>query len=391
MTTVVRPYPGYPTHNHYGHHETTLTPPQLPPSLATLFDLRPITGLPSAEEIKLIHAAIRTLNTLLHTPEFQGSNLPVELSQYLFDVQMVCYHEKHSIGISTNDIAYIPPSLPAHIPVKLDPVIGPPSDDQLQSAQTALRTLDSLANVASLFDTDLSMHLSQHLFDLQMARHFQRSIGGQPRAQPPPPNHSSTGTGTCTNTGTQGSNIIDNSNTSPGGSPSQREPPESGGAERDRTQGVNTDLADKPTAADEERRTTESKESTKALVEIREILKDVIKVLVASQNSLAKGFNSSRRAPGDGYSFGAHSLINSKGETPEMQGLPTTRSCSWYYESTGFVEKLSATLLARYLQFYGIGSEMIEAGIVPSIKPGKEEDAKKLLMKHLYIVAGPGA
>lgn len=45
------------------------------------------------------------------------------------------------------------------------------------------------------------------------------------------------------------------------------------------------------------------------------------------------------------------------------------------------MEQLSTTLLARCLQLYDIGSELIEEGIAPSVKPDKEEDAKKLLMK----------
>lgn len=85
------------------------------------------------------------------------------------------------------DIVCTPPSLPVHIPVKLECVVGPPSDDELQSAHASLRISDYYASrtlhvfcliswyqltrmisVASVFDADLSMQLSQHLFDLQL-------------------------------------------------------------------------------------------------------------------------------------------------------------------------------------------------------------------------------
>lgn len=41
-------------------------------------------------------------------------------------------------------------------------------------------------------------------------------------------------------------------------------------------------------------------------------------------------------------------------------------------------------VLARYLQFYDIGSEMLEEGGELTIKAGMEKDAKTMLMRHLY-------
>lgn len=49
-----------------------LVPPQLPPFLATIFDLKPITGVPSGEEVKLVHATIRSLSTFLQSENLAG-------------------------------------------------------------------------------------------------------------------------------------------------------------------------------------------------------------------------------------------------------------------------------------------------------------------------------
>jgi hypothetical protein len=78
--------------------------------------------------------------------------------------------------------------LPTHIPVTIEPIAGPPSDKQVQRVQTALRLSEDLVNsmlthsyfsdwkwlmvvkVPSMYDGDLSMKLSQHLFDIQFGR-----------------------------------------------------------------------------------------------------------------------------------------------------------------------------------------------------------------------------
>ncbi|QRV82957.1 hypothetical protein RhiJN_10973 [Ceratobasidium sp. AG-Ba] len=163
-----------------------LTPPKLPRFLADLVNLRVIEGVPTDSEVKLVHAAIRSLNEVVHVPGLYDPDLTVGLSEYLFGVQMGIwkliksnprntkerYREKYPCIIFPSSTTYTPPQLPPHIRVSLEPVKNTPSDDQIKSVQTALRISENLANVPSMFDADLSMNLSQHLFDIQFGRYL---------------------------------------------------------------------------------------------------------------------------------------------------------------------------------------------------------------------------
>lgn len=52
--------------NNDTHDADALIPPKLPSFLASTFDLRPIIGTPTNEQVKLIHGALRALNSMLH-------------------------------------------------------------------------------------------------------------------------------------------------------------------------------------------------------------------------------------------------------------------------------------------------------------------------------------
>lgn len=143
-----------------------------------------------------------------------------------------------------------------------------------------------------------------------------------------------------------------------------------------------------PTWVHAHEQNAETQESTRILLDIRESLKNVIKVLIASQNSLARSVNSGYRYNTDcPYAPGAHSLINDKGEEPETHNLPTLQGFHAFNTNNGTQRpsQLDKKVLARYLQFYGIGSEMIEEGEDLNIKPGMEEDAWKLLDQRVYF------
>lgn len=43
------------------------TPPALPPYLASTFDLKPVVGVPTDEEVKLIHSVIRVVENASHS------------------------------------------------------------------------------------------------------------------------------------------------------------------------------------------------------------------------------------------------------------------------------------------------------------------------------------
>ncbi|KAG8743795.1 hypothetical protein FRC10_011424 [Ceratobasidium sp. 414] len=96
---------------------------------------------------------------------------------------MARYRDKHPCIIFPSNITHTPPQLPAHVPIQLEPVTGPPSDKHIKSVQTALRLYESMANIPSMFDADLSMKLSQHLFDIQFERYF-RQVADADRSAP---------------------------------------------------------------------------------------------------------------------------------------------------------------------------------------------------------------
>ncbi|KAH7335737.1 hypothetical protein B0J17DRAFT_667582 [Rhizoctonia solani] len=95
-------------------------------------------------------------------------SLLVNLADHLFNVQMGC------------DIHATP--LPAHVSVKLEPISGAPSDNEMIKVQDAIRSYQRFDTVPSMFDPRVSMELFQHSFDLQMARHMRLAGESQPRS-----------------------------------------------------------------------------------------------------------------------------------------------------------------------------------------------------------------
>ncbi|KAG8705232.1 hypothetical protein FRC08_001763 [Ceratobasidium sp. 394] len=158
----------------------TLVPPVLPPFLASTYDLKPVEDPPSDGEVKMVHAVMRALDDVANVPALYDADLAMRLSMHLFGIQMARYRTKHPYIIFPSNETHAPPPLPAHIPVELEPVTGPPSDSQLKSVQTALRISESMVNVPSMFDADLSMQLSQHLFNIQFERYLREVADGGP-------------------------------------------------------------------------------------------------------------------------------------------------------------------------------------------------------------------
>lgn len=59
------------------------TPPELPPYIANSYDLKPVEGVPSDDEVKLIHAVIRAVENVSQGEEtsilWWGSFFKVEM------------------------------------------------------------------------------------------------------------------------------------------------------------------------------------------------------------------------------------------------------------------------------------------------------------------------
>ncbi|CAE6536232.1 unnamed protein product [Rhizoctonia solani] len=113
----------------------------------------------------------------MHDPTFLMS-----LADHLFSVQMARYRSRYSLFTFPSDATYTRPVLPTHISINIEPVSGAPSDDQLKKLQDAIQTYQELRRIPSMFDAHINMELSQHFFDLQMARHMR--VAGESQSSP---------------------------------------------------------------------------------------------------------------------------------------------------------------------------------------------------------------
>ncbi|CAE6515487.1 unnamed protein product [Rhizoctonia solani] len=156
-------------------------PPELPASLRGIHDLKPIVGVPSDDEVISIQSVMHVASRVSGIPGMHDPKFFMQLADHLFDVQMARYRSKYSLITFPSDATYRPPTLPTHISVNLEPVSGAPSDDEMSKVHEAIQTYQELRRIPSLFDARVNMELSQHLFDLQMARHMRIASEGQPR------------------------------------------------------------------------------------------------------------------------------------------------------------------------------------------------------------------
>ncbi|CAE6417338.1 unnamed protein product [Rhizoctonia solani] len=154
-------------------------PPELPISFKKVYDLKPVVGVPRDDEVIGIHAVIHAANRVSGAPEMHDPDLHMKLVDHLFSVQMARYRSRYSLITFPCDATYTPPALPSPVSVNLEPVSGAPSDEEMKKVQDAIQMYQELRRFPSLFDAHVNMELSQHLFDLQMAR-YMRLAGESP-------------------------------------------------------------------------------------------------------------------------------------------------------------------------------------------------------------------
>ncbi|KDN43339.1 hypothetical protein RSAG8_06123, partial [Rhizoctonia solani AG-8 WAC10335] len=159
-------------------------PPELPTYLESVYDLKPITGVPSDEEVVGIHAIIQVANRASGIPGMYSPGLLMQLGDHLFSAQMAVYRSKYTSLLFPSDAVYAPPTLPAHVSVTLEPVSGAPSDEQVTKVQEAIRSYQKYSEIPSMFEPQVSAELSQHLFDIQLARYMHRASEHQPSTRP---------------------------------------------------------------------------------------------------------------------------------------------------------------------------------------------------------------
>ncbi|KAG8743794.1 hypothetical protein FRC10_011423 [Ceratobasidium sp. 414] len=419
-----------------------LAPPVLPLFLASTYDLKPVEGVPSDEEVKMVHAVIRALNDVMNdfgngrlmrdevsVPALYNADLAMRLSMHLFSLQMgrsgsyscwrfvsdtIWLHNNNnprlpslaSIQLVLNapaqgqNITHTPPQLPAHVPVRLEPVTGPPSDEQTKSVQTALRLYESMVNIPSMFDADLSMKLSQHLFDIQFERYIRRIMSEDSPAPATDPQtelpyisgsdgldpHDIQGdAGEAEGNGELDTRDLPMAGATPANTTheSTQLPPRLAiPTSRTTTQNAARQVQHIQPIPDQDcagRVETRLEDTNKLLAEIGDGLKTVKQILVGSQHAMARGINSAYF--GQSYANHTCSFINTEGEDPMHLGLPSPSSMRNMQTWNSSYD----TTLARYLQFYGIGDEFIQEGDEPTIVEGKRDEVKARLLAYLNL------
>ncbi|CUA70779.1 hypothetical protein RSOLAG22IIIB_09114 [Rhizoctonia solani] len=324
------------------------TPPVLPVHLSSVYDLKPIVGQPTDEQVKAIHAVIGAVDAGSRVPNLYGPDLSLQLSQHLFSVQMAVYRKNYPVNVFPGDNTYTPPSLPAYVPVELDPIVGAPSKEQLRAAQHAMRAVESLGN-GPLFDSDLNMQLSQYVFNLHFAQYIQdltygefvpKPTGRTPAIDPPaPPN-------------------ID-----------QGAPPEPVPTEEPVIQ-------ENPIATAIKQQEQVMKE---LMTESKDVLENMNRVLIAIQR------NQTTIAEWDKNHTVHVNPVNDQGIPATEFGLPQLR---YSYMKGGYWINLNHASMAGYLKFFGLGDGLLESDEPPRLKdPQKQADqAWQRIRKHLGFV-----
>ncbi|CAE6537910.1 unnamed protein product [Rhizoctonia solani] len=319
----------------------TYAPPLLPDYLKNVYTLKTIVGVPTSDDVIEIHADIHAFPV----PNMANPEISAQLAQFLFSVQMAVYRNEYPLSAFPTDNTYTPPTIPSHISISLNPVVGAPSDEELESAHGAVRIMENLANTPFIFDPTLSTKLSQHLFNIQFARYLQDSTQGEfsqapvrphtPYEEPSPvvPNvatpeshtsdigaqeTTSVQSGPCRETD---SDLITNRadpepNTMAQPSPCAHEP-------EIIPQNMNCDLS-----------------------RVVDLLIDIRRTLVATYNGMVRNAHSHRQ----------HTVMNEKGELPWLNGLPYI---SPYSRTTLFGTPTESEVVS-YLKWYSIGGEFVE-------------------------------
>ncbi|CAE6395110.1 hypothetical protein ACGC1H_000226 [Rhizoctonia solani] len=341
--------------------ETVLIPPQLPGYLSDTHALNRIVGKPTDDDVKAIHSVIRTQNTMAHLPTFYNPDLSMQLSQHLFGAQLAIYRVNYSMTLLPGERnVYKPPALPLHVPGTLSEVVGAPSHEEIKLVQGALRGLENLANSPHLFDPDLSMQLSQHMFNLQFARYMHDSSEG---------------------------NFV--SETEPE-APNLAVPQESSTAETSGSPGERANVPKEP---------SELAQLGETMNDIREIMKDIQVTMRSTQDTtseskdvlttmsrmlkLIQGHQCSVAAM-DKYYHIYKNPVNEEGVSALEYGLPQLRY-GYYQDGLRYSIYHCDDIMARYLKFFGVGTNLMEGGEKPKLIKGKYGEAEKLLLKAIGV------
>ncbi|KAG8745880.1 hypothetical protein FRC11_012934, partial [Ceratobasidium sp. 423] len=234
----------------------------------------------------------------------------------------------------------------------LKEVVGAPTDEEIKSVQGVARSLENLANSPQLFDANLSIMLSQHMFNLQFARYMQDSAEGKfvsktelggPRSAIPP---------TQETRDTSSKKILDSEGEAQNIplAPDAEQAPE-----------VPSELAQLG-----ETIVKAIKDATKETKDVLENTNRML-MLIKRDQSTVGGM--------DKYYHIYKDPLNQQGMAASVSNI-----IEYYNGMNG--RMIGSEQIAGYLKFFGIGADLIQGDKEPKLIDGKADEAKKLLLAH---------
>ncbi|CAE6473254.1 unnamed protein product [Rhizoctonia solani] len=359
--------------------EIVSTPPRLPDYLLAAYNPKPIVGKPADEDVQTIHAVVRALNGVAHVPTLYNPDLSMKLSQHLFGVQMGMYlriingtsfHElyeayvaiyraNYSGALLPGDMSvYIPPALPSHIPGTLNQVVGAPSDEEIKLAQGALRSVENLAISPQLFDANLSMRLSQHVFNLQFARYMHDSAAGRFVSETEPEEHR------------------------PVVSQTTQEAPEHPTVAHELPNLHNEGRNISPIPAVEQ-----APQEPSDIAELGETIVKAIKEATSETKDVLENMNRViTLIKRDQSTVGCTEKYYQVFKNPlNQQGVAASLRYEYIDDGYRYHLWMNTGHIAGYLRFFGIGADLIQGGDEPKLIDGKETEAGNLILAQLGV------
>ncbi|CAE6422867.1 unnamed protein product [Rhizoctonia solani] len=410
-------------------------PPELPPYLKGVQDLKPIVGVPKDEELIRILAVIRAAQKGAEIPGMADYVLISRLSEHLFEVQLgkSRYRNRYLTATFPETTTYTPPTFPAHVSIQLEPVTGAPLDEEVIKVEAAIRSYHQFSNVPSMFDPRLNAQLSQYLFDIQMGKHTQRAR--QSRANSVSHQMIPTTDVPRSGSATEDSNLIGTNNAGTGSdiiNSNHLAQAAQAVSIRD-TVGRSNRLAERANQLIErsnqiaersnelvgqlslpveqsnqfvgrfnelferlDRHSEQSNELAKKLMRpienIGDVMGNINQVLVRIQHAIVRNHKGNTPSALD-------CLVNEKGETPAISR--TTHHCTFADFSSDdnhllpvVIDGISQSVhmsnkrLGRFLCFYGIGKGLRESESSDKLKAGWEDEARTRLSDYLSSCLG---
>ncbi|CAE6427125.1 unnamed protein product [Rhizoctonia solani] len=348
----------------------TYTPPSLPEYITRSHTLKAIVGVPTAEEVEAIHDVIRAVNSVSIVPAMYDPKLSTRLSQYLFTVQMAVYRNEFAPGDNPRANIYTPPSIPSHIPISLKPVVGVPSDDELETVHNAVRTLEGLAS-SRLFDSKLNVKLSQHLFNLQFARHIEDSNRGDFAQAVTNPVSSQANEGEPSADSLEPISDTTDQQGFQGVPPIETTSNNSAILQEALLHGISELISTLPSNDTSDKIWAALQGTNQRLDKNKELLQDIARTLATTQ---ILTFRASQPF------YHSYGRANKQGELAWMHKLPYVSS----NDGSTLGQNISKQDLVAYLKFYGIDSGLVEGYRGGELIWGKWEEAQNRLAHYIY-------